>query len=149
MEPEEIKLRGVVAEELEKLGLSDVASLLRADRASAGVSPSERVGVTKVLSITNPQSATLEREPFDASAEPPSMFCTAHPQGTTEKCGPCGTARLQFNAWHDADAQRVQREKNEAKARLRSCRSCNDVGFIEAPDGSPVEKCNHLGSVAS
>lgn len=141
-------LRAQVAVEIGRLGLSDIASLLARDRASDRQSTSERVGVALGDHISNPQPATPEREPFAADAgEPPSMFCSKHPAGTTDPCGPCGTARRIFDAWHAADAQRAEREKAEAKDRLRNCTRCNAAGWVEDFAGNLIERCDHLVSI--
>lgn len=41
------------------------------------------------------------RPPVDNSE--PSLFCSAHPNGTTGTCGPCGDARRIHKAWERAE----------------------------------------------
>jgi hypothetical protein len=34
-----------------------------------------------------------------AGSQPPPLFCRRHPNGTDDKCGPCGDARRRYEAW--------------------------------------------------
>lgn len=48
----------------------------------------------------------VEREGESATGAPPSEFCTAHPNGTTSKCGACGDARRASRARAKHEAQK-------------------------------------------
>jgi hypothetical protein len=163
-------LRSALAVELTRLGLDDIASGLHPDSpshrasdtpsarvrdspsisvedaASDAVSPSDRVGVTEVGQDPQPPTPKPEREP-SASRWPisdlePPPFCHDHPGGTTQPCGPCGSARRINHDWH---AQRTQREA-EARSQLaqqrRDCTRCDENGLIPISDHQVI-RCDH------
>jgi hypothetical protein len=57
----------------------------------------------------------------------PSRYCDKHPNGTDERCGPCGRARERFEAW---ESQRGVRQGREPPCRIHpgeiasNCRLC-------------------------
>lgn len=147
------RLQVAAAAELAKLGLSG-ASPEPPDRDRSG-SPepveSQRLRVTEVSTDHTPEAfepvaVNLEREP-SAPSGPPSMYCPDHPTGTTEACGPCGTARLIYRQWAENKlAGEVDAKAAAAKAR-RECDLCDDLGIREHPTtGMPQGRCDHRRS---
>jgi hypothetical protein len=62
----------------------------------------------------------------------PDPYCSAHmPDGTDDKCGPCGTARMNLNSW--------RARRDEA---IRNCGLCDDRGGVGLRAG-PFIKCPH------
>lgn len=151
-------LRSILAGELERLGLSDMASALvpnsPPDMASDRESRFDRVVVKKDdhIATHNPQPTTREGpqpaypmpDTLDASAEPPSMFCTDHPEGTEEPCGPCGTAKMRYKAWTEAKlAGEVATRAARAEA-VRECLWCDESGIrLDVDTGRPLGRCDH------
>lgn len=144
-------LRSTAVDELGKLGLSigtavPVDSHPSGTPDGAGGTPeaveSQRFQVTLGDHQRDPGILELGAAATDA-AEPPSMFCPLHPNGTTDPCGPCGTARRIFDAWHAQDALRQQAATETARAARRACHRCNDQGLVEDHAGQIVGRCDH------
>lgn len=82
----------------------------RSRKASQGDSRRDVQGIDAVIppSPTRPDPT----RPFSTSNEvektgkPLSPFCSKHPTGTDEKCRPCGTARMSFEATRAAEKNR-------------------------------------------
>lgn len=93
----------------------------------------------------DPQPATLEGEPqpIDADSVEPPRYCSKHPNGTDDNCGPCKTARLKWEAWRDNAPIRVRRQRLADATRRANCPDCHGTGWTEDADGNPSEKCNH------
>lgn len=71
--------------------------------------------------------------------EGPPRFCSQHPDGTEESCGPCGTARRNRKHWESEKADR-DRQAREARKRAREdCRHCGGYLYLLGDDGTPVE----------
>jgi hypothetical protein len=72
------------------------------------------------------------------------MFCKNHPNGTEAPCGPCGTAKLRYKAWHESKlAGQVTAKASRVQA-IRECELCDDVGMVLDPDsGKPLRRCDH------
>jgi hypothetical protein len=54
-----------------------------------------------------------------ASSSPdtaPSPFCSTHPQGTEDDCGPCGGARRRYAAWQEQEAAERARRNSPRRA---------------------------------
>jgi hypothetical protein len=153
-------LRGVVAQEMRRLGLtimadqvapdtaSDVPSLPPvdgpSDRASDGPSDgaSSTEGVVgtyvsrEVTTTHNPETATRNpgsstQEPGAAShAMPPPDVCKNHPAGTDQPCSACGRARLARTEWDASQTAAVEAARVEARRHERAERAA----AIEACD---------------
>ena len=137
-------VRSAFGIETTKLGLSNGNPRASEGQSNADRSPSERarVVVTEVVTDHTPHTTNLEREPSaDAAAAEPSPFCSKHPTGTEEPCGPCGTANRRHRAWLAAAPERERRAKAAAAKRLAAAAACPDcAGSHWRDDGS---KCNH------
>jgi hypothetical protein len=73
-----------------------------------------------------------EEQPEQPPDPEPDPYCTVHmPDGTDDKCGPCGTARTNLNGW--------RKRRDEA---IRLCRLCDDRGGFGLRVG-PFIKCPH------
>lgn len=95
---------------------------------------------------TNPESGIHEGEPdaLGAGSEPPSMFCSKHPNGTEKSCGPCGTARKRYAAWMADQTQRVLEARHQLAQAAADCVMCDEHGIRIDPDSLlPVGRCDH------
>jgi hypothetical protein len=111
-----VHIRDIAVDELHRLAASPATSdeqKRSRDALSHALTAFDRLRVTLGDHIPEPHSAThdpepesLLGEPPDASAGPPSMFCSKHPDGTEKPCGPCGTAKLRYAAWVKSTAGR-------------------------------------------
>lgn len=160
------RIRHALAIEIGNLGHADMASELAPDRASGrpvihsengqADSPSDvqsgfdRVVVNEGDHIPNPQPATLEGAPqpdtasADASAGPPSMTCSKHPDGTEDACGPCGSARKRYAAWAQSKLERDLEAKRRAVEARAACTACDDRGMRLDPNSrQPLGRCDH------
>lgn len=115
------------------------------DRASA----SDRVGVTEVGQIPNPQPATQGRGTGEtawavpADAEPPAT-CPDHPDGTSAPCSACGLARRRNQAWHADRDTRIAAEHHASIQARRDCTRCNEQGLLEHPTTHAIlGRCDH------
>lgn len=168
-------LKAVIADELEKLGLTQIALAVSPDRASKahampypavdnpaqeGASQNPRVGVTQVELVVTatpkpqpatliPESATPEGEPSPRVDDPSSKFCPKHqPDGTDEPCGPCRGRRERIEKRLSQRAQ-AEADRRSAGARARAdCPDCNTDGWIEDADHKPLRRCGHPRLVA-
>lgn len=147
---ESAHIRDIAVDELRRVALSDAASEeeeAAKEALSQALSTFDRVVVTEGDKGLEPQTANHEGEPppLDADAsEPPSMHCSKHPEGTEEPCGPCGTARQRFNAWHARDAERQAAAVAEARSLRLACQWCGGSNWREDPaTGELTLKCNH------
>lgn len=80
------------------------------------------------------------REP--SPSEPP-RYCTAHPKGTTQKCGPCGSAREAHAAW-EAECRRIDAEHR--RRAIDNCGLCDEAAWLLGDDGSVDDRnirCDH------
>jgi hypothetical protein len=84
---------------------------------------------------------------LSADAEP-SPFCSKHPNGTEEPCGPCGTAKARVKRTLSMREQRVEDQRSRLAQMRKDCPDCDDNGYITDPDGS-IRKCvTHLRSAS-
>ncbi|GAB3211288.1 hypothetical protein [Nocardia tengchongensis] len=91
------------------------------------------------------------------AAEPPSPFCAAHPDGTTDACGACGDAR-KARRDHDAALARARAAKHTAKTQraaedreraIANCTLCDADGFRGAEYGKTAgTRCDHNPATA-
>lgn len=120
-----VHIRDIAVEELRRVVTWHMASPAQQEAVRQAVSAFDRVVVTEVGNVPqpltathDPATATPERQPA-AYVGPPSMYCSKHPNGTEQPCGPCGTARAAYAAWvkstAGAEADR-RRAADEAKA---------------------------------
>lgn len=79
-----------------------------------------------------------EKQPEPPEAEPDPYCATHMPDGTTEKCGPCGTARKNRNDWRERQ-DKATCDRDEI---IRLCRLCDDRGYIGLRAG-PFINCPH------
>jgi hypothetical protein len=134
-----VPLRASIAHELDRMSVPHGLSV-----APQGPVESRRVVVTEGELIPQPLSATPEGEPEPfGDAEPPSMFCTKHPNGTEKPCGPCGTAKMRYAAWSKSSAGREKAAKTAAATAAAGCQLCGGSGWLELEDGRPAAKCRH------
>jgi len=83
---------------------ASIAHELDRNQVPHGLSNGHREGVdTRRVVVTEgeidpqPVSGNLEEGAVAAvAALPPAMYCSKHPDGTEEPCGPCGTARARY-----------------------------------------------------
>lgn len=72
-----------------------------------------------------------------AGEEPPPLHCSAHPNGTTEPCGPCGEARRAAKARTesarravvDAESERRRQAAADRGAAIDNCDLCDEHGY--------------------
>lgn len=132
-------LRDAAAAELAKLGVSIATEVaMNSHRSGTEQGPESYGSVVKQGELeSTPHSTFQEREPAPSEsdvADPPSMFCSKHPNGTEKPCGPCGTAKLKYAAWLKSGTARAAAAR---KAR-ENCPRC--LGDVWLPDGT---KCDH------
>ena len=141
------RVRAVIASALAIRSLS-IRSAALAELASLGVPIPDQNGtellrsvVTEVstnhtpeTALQKPETSLPEGEPSGASAEPPSLFCSKHPNGTEKSCGPCGTAKLRYAAWVKSKAGRDALER----VARQTCPDCFGDSWLE--NG---ERCDH------
>lgn len=99
----------------------------------------------------DPASATPEGEPSTLGASAaPSMFCSKHPNGTEESCGPCGTARKTYSV-HVTDKLAGEIATKQARAAaIASCSFCDEHGKRLHPESRiPIGRCDHETLVTS
>jgi len=144
------QIRDIAVDELRKLAASDVASPVQREALCHALSPFDRVVVTEGDYNPQPLNPIPEREPFDASDEPLSMFCKQHPTGTEDSCGPCGTA---FRRYKAAAATKLEAEvgaKRAAAEARAACPNCNEHGFrLDPKTRQPAGRCTHEIEAAS
>jgi hypothetical protein len=135
------QIRGILADELDSLSVPHSLRDSPSDRAW----DSPRVVVTLGDHKPIPQPSTLEREPSAFHAPPSNGYCSKHPTGTEEPCGPCRTARRMVEVAEDARRHNEAQERADRIARAKDCQFCGGSNWIETADGKPGRKCNHLG----
>lgn len=144
------KLRAILAVELRELGVTDALSDALSDSPSDATSRFDRVVVNQGEYIPqpttlNPETATPEREPLDDVE--PSPFCSKHPDGTEEPCGPCGTANRRHKAWLAAKPAREAAKRKHAAALAAlaaNCPDCEGTHIVLDADKKPTgRKCTH------
>lgn len=158
------QIRDAAVDELLRLAPSVAASLGTLTRrnippGTASDTPSDAITGFDRLRVNSgeyrdPSPFTLHREgpetgypipdTADASAGPPSMFCSKHPEGTEQPCGPCGTARDRYRL-HVAATLEAEAEAKRAAAQARAaCPLCDNNGKRLHPDTKlPLGRCNH------
>lgn len=146
-----ISIRHRLAHEIAALGYPDMASEIRGNAPSDAHTGFDRDVVKQGEYIPQPLNLNPEGEPPTtaspippADAGPPSMFCSKHPNGTEQPCGPCATARKRYAAWTEAKlAAEVEAKAAAAKARA-DCALCDDKGIRLHPEtGRPLGRCDH------
>lgn len=159
-------IRQTLAHEIRHLGYVDMASKVHADATypqthdpSDAESRFDRSVVKQGDQIPHPLSriphslaATPGGEPpeaagpiaADASADPPSMFCSKHPEGTEQPCGACAGARKRYTAWAQAALEADVEAKRVAAEARKACELCDDAGMRLHPKSRlPVGRCDH------
>jgi hypothetical protein len=139
-------LRASIAHELDRIGVPHGISI--PDQSPIDT---RRVVVKEVSTAAtpnrnpDPHSADHEGEPIPpADAGPPPMYCSKHPDGTEQPCGPCAAARKRYATWSaDRLEREVQAKADAAKAR-RECQWCDDAGIrLDPESGRPLGRCDH------
>jgi hypothetical protein len=144
------RLRSSLALEFHKLGV-DTASLVGPEWDSSGtqVAPESyrSVVVTKdevATALRTPESTLQGRGPMPTPPDgdaPASPFCAKHPNGTSENCRDCATARRRFDAWHRERPSREAARRADAERRRAELANCPDCGGGHwREDGT---KCDH------
>jgi hypothetical protein len=130
--------------ELEGEQEDDVTPDVRAniDRSDASSSTSQSIPGQAKPSQSIPTNNYLE-------GEPPSPHCSKHPEGTEAPCGPCGTARLKFQAWTTTAAEMQNLEKQQRQSAANNCPNRCVNGWIEDEENNPVRKCYHMKGTAA
>lgn len=143
-----VHIRDIAVDELRRLIPSRAVSQRARDALSPLVSDGvsgfdrERIVVTSGDQIPEPQSSNLnpEGEPLDGDVEPPGEFCPTHPNGTTDPCGACGTAKRMNRAWHERQSQRAEAARAAIRRAIGDCTQCDSKGFAPVGDGM-VARC--------
>lgn len=145
------KIRASIAPQLDRIGLVHSLSV-------APLGPIETASDTRRVVVTtgdyenNPQPATTNREPEPQPgrgeppgyAAPPSMFCSKHPDGTEEPCGPCATARTRYAQHVQNTAGREAEAKQARAAAVVACPDCDERGMQLDPETrKPTSRCSH------
>lgn len=152
---ESAKIRCALAGELRRLGRADaddLANEITADQIpsetllepignpSGWGNPSERVPKPPVsVSVSVSDSPTVGGHLGEA---PPKKTCDEHPDGTYERCGPCGTARQRYEAWEADQAAADAEERRKRRAAIDGCPYCDESGIREMSDDT-VTRCTH------
>lgn len=125
----------------------------RSSRSPGGLeNVAEASPATRPVSPREPRKAPEGPEAPEnaptAPVAPESRYCTRHPEGTPEPCGPCADARRNYDAAAAAaetarKAARVEADRRERTAfwqALDACGYCNSDGFrLDAPQC----RCDH------
>jgi hypothetical protein len=61
----------------------------------------------------------------DADSKPPPRTCKIHPDGTTERCGPCKSARQRHERWQ-ADRETAKAEADRHARDSPRCENCGN-----------------------
>jgi hypothetical protein len=140
-------LRTAAVCELAKLGVS-IGNTVPTDRQPVGTpeaTDSLRVVVTEGEYESTPQPSTHKREPLPPESDNgPSPFCSKHPTGTENPCGPCGTAKMRAAAWTKAEPERKRRAAADRAQAVADCVSCDADGWLltDSGDASSLH-CDH------
>lgn len=141
------RIRHSLAREIGHLGYADMASLVCADWASSIQCGNDRGGCDLGEYVPKPFTQPTPREPSAVSAAAPdglSPFCPDHqPNGTSEKCGPCGTWGIAYRLRIKREAEAEIAAKAERTARAAAgldCRFC-EGGTWRIDE--PTLKCDH------
>lgn len=142
-----VHIRDIAVDELRKLAASDAVSAegKRArDALSDALSGFDRLGVTEGELRPQPLTAIPGGEPSGASDGPLSPFCDEHPNGTTNPCRKCATARTAYAlAAQQKTEQEIAAKRAAAEARA-ACDLCDDKGIrIHPATKLPAGRCNH------
>lgn len=136
-------VRASIAVELDRIGVPHALS-----KPLPGPIEARRVVVNKGDHRNNPQPTTREGEPepFDEDVEP-LPWCSKHPGGTEDPCGPCGSASRRWRHWHETKPQRdaAARQKAQERAQVaRDCPACDPDGWQLNDQGEPTaRRCTH------
>jgi len=117
-----------------------------AEEPPKGTSKGTPEGTDARASADEPNVSANPEPPQEISEQQPELpevepdpYCADHmPDGTTEKCGPCGTARKNRNDWRERQ-DKATRDRDEI---IRLCRLCDDRGYIGLRAG-PFINCPH------
>lgn len=128
----------------------------RASKPPEGGLDTLRLSTNPTIKALSPSpSLSREGEPYpkpypgpmpkpSGSAEPPSMNCSKHPDGTEEPCGPCGTAKKRYAKWVADSLDADVKSKAARAAAIRECADCDDVGMRVHPVTKlPLGRCDH------
>lgn len=74
--------------------------------------------------------------------EPPTPFCSKHPNGTELPCRPCGAAREAHDRYDEAQTKSAKQRRTDFWIEVQKCDACDDNGFADTGHG--VTRCpNH------
>lgn len=82
-----------------------------------------------------PQKSQLDK------TDPPSQFCSKHPDGTDRPCGPCRNARRRAESWHDNRAAAISAANVRRRQEIRDCDGCDENGLVVLGDLNATIRC--------
>lgn len=104
----------------------------------------QKTTVPDSLSMTvHNRTETGQGRDSGKESNPPTEFCTLHPDGTDGPCGACAGRRKRRETWLSDRAQRHATEKAQLAEARKACTECNPAGWIEDGDGKPLRRCGH------
>lgn len=162
-------LRSIIADELRRLDLPEMAYRVSPDTLSAerrdtlsgqGTAGADREslndrvvvnerGEREQPSTHNPQPEWGETatSPTDARAtrnDAPPQHCSRHPGGTDQPCGACADARRAHAAWEEARMAAAKDRRASRAADREACPLCDENGMRLDPDTKqPLGRCYH------
>lgn len=148
------KLRHELATELRRLRKSDATALANeidpnptpsgprsnlVETPSEGDTPSGRDPNPHSLVPVQVKSSVSSGSPWEG--EPPSPFCSNHPNGTPRACTNCQRSREASERWESDKAAHEKALRVAAAERRRNCKPCGGTGWVDLPDGTGVTDC--------
>jgi hypothetical protein len=154
-------LRGVVAFELNKVGIDHIIQELPIDSQSIGNRlPIDCPVIVVTLGGKNPQQAITNNQPATHTPQPatpsddslggdrhlsgragdatgPRPKCSTHPDGDHD--GPCGGCK-RVREYDTAIAEQQKRAEQDRRA---NCPDCHGEGWITDDAGNPTKRCSH------
>lgn len=111
------------------------------DRNPSGVR--EQAELDSLSLTVHNRTETEQGRDSETESDPPTEFCSLHPDGTDEPCGACAGRRRRRETWLSERAQRHATEKAQLAEARKACTECNPAGWIEDGDGQPLRRCGH------
>lgn len=97
-------------------------------------------------SINGSLNGGAPRHPNEPEPVEPSRYCQRHPEGTSDRCRDCGTARVVHERWTTELAEHRRQVADAERAAVAACPLCDDHRWRLGPDGTPIEPatiCDH------
>lgn len=95
---------------------------------------------TKPSVVENGGEATVGN---GAPRDPPTRYCSRHPNGTELDCGACKENRLRFEQRQNAETLAAVNTRQTALDEIHDCPECDDAGWAVDDDTDGVFKCQH------